>query len=193
VTFAYLGHASVLIDFQGTMLLTDPTLYPRIGLSLGPLTIGPKREVVSALAAEEIPKLDAVLVTHAHMDSLDRPSLARLSTTPLLIIPERCRDLGSDLGYAEVVELPWGKTVTTGGVTIEAVEVAQELVKIGALGSEIWNMWVMNWEIRSARSRSRVIRRSCTVCMTAKATSRSAKTATPATPTRWRRTYFFRR
>src|SRR5262245_31923704 len=36
VTFAYLGHASVLIDFAGTMLLTDPTLYPRIGLSLGP-------------------------------------------------------------------------------------------------------------------------------------------------------------
>ena len=76
VTFAYLGHASVLIDFQGTMLLTDPRA-PAIGLSLGPLTIGPKREVVSALAAEEIPKLDAVLVTHAHMDSLDRPSLAR--------------------------------------------------------------------------------------------------------------------
>jgi L-ascorbate metabolism protein UlaG (beta-lactamase superfamily) len=124
VTFAYLGHASVLIDFQGTMLLTDPTLYPRIGLSLGPFMIGPKREVVSALAAEEIPKLDAVLVTHAHMDSLDRPSLAHLSTTPLLVIPERCRDLVSDLDYAGVVELPWGKTVTVGGVTIEAVEVA---------------------------------------------------------------------
>ena len=43
MTFAYLGHASVLIDFGGTMLLTDPTLYARIGLSLGPLTIGPKR------------------------------------------------------------------------------------------------------------------------------------------------------
>src|SRR5262245_29198936 len=52
VTFAYLGHASVLIDFQGTMLLTDPALYPRIGLSLGPFTIGPKREVMSALGAE---------------------------------------------------------------------------------------------------------------------------------------------
>jgi L-ascorbate metabolism protein UlaG (beta-lactamase superfamily) len=123
VTFAYLGHASVLIDFEGTMLLTDPTLFPRIGLSLGPLTIGPKREVASALAPEELPKLDAVLVTHAHMDSLDRPSLARLSDTPLLVVPERSRDLVSDLGYAGIVELPWGKTVTAGGVTIEAVEV----------------------------------------------------------------------
>jgi L-ascorbate metabolism protein UlaG (beta-lactamase superfamily) len=123
VTFAYLGHASVLIDFKGTMLLTDPTFFPRIGLSLGPLTIGPKREVASALAPEELPKLDAVLVTHAHMDSLDRPSLARLGDTPLLVVPERSGDLVSDLGYAGVIELPWGKTVTAGGVTIEAVEV----------------------------------------------------------------------
>ena len=124
VTFAYLGHASVLIDFAGTMLLTDPTLYPRIGLSLGPLTIGPKRQVASALEPEELPELDAVLVTHAHMDSLDRPSLARLHSTPLLVVPERSRDLVNDLGYTDVVELPWGKTVTQGGVTIEAVEVA---------------------------------------------------------------------
>ena len=56
-------------------------------------------------------------------------------------------------------------------------------------GIRIWNMWVINWEIRSARSRSLVIRRSCTVCITAKATSRTARTAAPATPTRWRRTY----
>jgi L-ascorbate metabolism protein UlaG (beta-lactamase superfamily) len=124
VTFAYLGHASVLIDFGGTMLLTDPTLNARIGLSLGPLTIGPKRQVACALTAEELPKLSAVLVSHAHMDSLDRPSLARLSATPMLVVPERTRDLVSDLGYAEVVELPWGKTVEAGGVTIEAVEVS---------------------------------------------------------------------
>jgi L-ascorbate metabolism protein UlaG (beta-lactamase superfamily) len=124
VTFAYLGHASVLIDFEGTMLLTDPALNDRIGLKLGPVTVGPKRQVASALGADDLPKLDAVLVTHAHMDSLDRPSLARLSSSSLLVVPERSRDLVSDLGYGEVVELPWGKRVLAGGVTIEAVEVS---------------------------------------------------------------------
>src|SRR5262249_17533932 len=43
LTIAYLGRASVLIDFGGTLLLTDPTLYDRIGVALGPITIGPKR------------------------------------------------------------------------------------------------------------------------------------------------------
>ena len=50
LTVAYLGHASVLIDFGGTMLMTDPTLYDRIGLAIGPLTVGPKRIVAPAPA-----------------------------------------------------------------------------------------------------------------------------------------------
>jgi L-ascorbate metabolism protein UlaG (beta-lactamase superfamily) len=123
LTVAYLGHASVLIDFAGTMILTDPTLYDRIGPAVGPLTIGPKRVVASALPAERLPKLDALLVTHAHMDSLDCPSLERLAATPLLVVPERTRDLVDDLGYSRVVELAWGKQAAAGDVTIEAVPV----------------------------------------------------------------------
>src|SRR6266542_1988368 len=37
LTIAYLGHASVLIDFGGTLLLTDPTLYDRVGVALCPI------------------------------------------------------------------------------------------------------------------------------------------------------------
>jgi len=124
LTVAYLGHASVLIDFAGTMILTDPTLYDRIGLTVGPLTIGPKRVVASALSADRLPKLDAVLVTHAHMDSLDRPSLRRLSGSPLLIVPERTGDLVDDLGYRKVIELAWGKQAAAGEITVESVPVS---------------------------------------------------------------------
>ncbi|HSD09814.1 MAG TPA: MBL fold metallo-hydrolase [Candidatus Binatia bacterium] len=123
LTIAYLGHASVLIDFGGTLLLTDPTLYDRIGVSLGPLTIGPKRLVAPALAPSKLPNLDAVLVTHAHMDSLDRRSLRSLSATPLLLVPERTRDLVDDLGYPRVVELGWGQQVAAPDVVIEAVPI----------------------------------------------------------------------
>src|SRR5579884_1773159 len=76
---AWIGHATVLIGLGGTMILTDPALFDRVGLELGPVTLGPKRLVAPALAPADLPPLDAVLVTHAHMDSLDRPSLRALA------------------------------------------------------------------------------------------------------------------
>ena len=123
LTIAYLGHATVLIDFAGTRIITDPALFDRIGLAIGPLTIGPKRIVASALPADALPKLDCVVVTHGHMDSLDRPSLGRLSAMPVLVVPERTGDIVDDLDYENLVELPWGKQVSAGNVTIEAIPV----------------------------------------------------------------------
>ena len=124
LTIAYVGHASVLIDFAGTRILTDPAFFERIGVNLGPLTLGPKRDVRSALAPEEIPPLDAVVVSHAHMDSLDLPSLARLRMAPLLVLPARTQDIVADLDFPRVVELGWGEQVAAGAVTIEAIEVS---------------------------------------------------------------------
>jgi L-ascorbate metabolism protein UlaG (beta-lactamase superfamily) len=122
-TIAYVGHASVLIDFGGIRILTDPAFFERIGVAIGPVTIGPKRVVASALRPEDLPPLDAVVVSHAHLDSLDLPSLARLADTPLLVLPARTKDIVEGLGFSRVVELAWGKRVDAGGVVIEAVEV----------------------------------------------------------------------
>ena len=120
---AYLGHASVLIGFGEVRLLTDPAFYDRIGLSIGPLTVGPKRLVRSALGPDALPPLHAVLLSHAHMDSLDRPSLGALDA-PLVVVPERTGDLVDDLGFGRVVELRWGQRVEIGDVTVEAVPLA---------------------------------------------------------------------
>ena len=123
LTIAYIGHASVLIDFGGTRILTDPAFFSRIGVQLAGLTLGPTRVVRAALAPEEVPPLAAVVVSHAHMDSLDRPSLRRVASAPLLVTPAHTRDLVDDLGFPEVVELGWGKRVVAGDVTIEAIPV----------------------------------------------------------------------
>jgi L-ascorbate metabolism protein UlaG (beta-lactamase superfamily) len=120
---AWLGHASVLVGFGGTMILTDPAFFERIGVAIGPLTIGPRRLVEAALRPEDLPPLDAVVISHAHMDSLDLPSLRAVAGAPLLVMPPRTRDLVENLGFARAVELGWGETVAAGGVTIEAVEV----------------------------------------------------------------------
>lgn len=120
---SYLGHASILIGFGKVRILTDPTFHERIGLSLGPWTLGPKRLVQVALPSDGLPRLDAVLVTHAHMDSLDHRSLRSIANTPLIVVPPRTADLVSPLGFERVVELGWGERISVGDVTIEAVRV----------------------------------------------------------------------
>jgi len=120
---AWVGHASVLIGFAGTTLLTDPAFFDRVGPQIGPITIGPRRLVAPALMPDDLPPLDAVVLSHAHMDSLDRPSLRAVARGRLLVTPPRTRDLVDDLGFARIVELGWGEKVTAGDVEIEAIEV----------------------------------------------------------------------
>ncbi len=65
------------------------------------------------LRLRDLPPIDAVLVSHAHFDHLNRPSLraiARLTRwksgkRPTIIVPHNVRDLVSDLGYGRIVEL----------------------------------------------------------------------------------------
>ena len=58
ITAAWLGHATVLINFFGIKILTDPVLFPRIGVRLPGLTLGPKRLTAPALTVRDLPKID---------------------------------------------------------------------------------------------------------------------------------------
>src|SRR6185369_767203 len=55
VTAAWLGHASVLINFFGLTIVTDPVLSSRIGATFGRRTIGPKRLIAAALTVDQLP------------------------------------------------------------------------------------------------------------------------------------------
>ena len=123
LTVAWLGHASVLINFYGTWLLTDPALRERVGLRVpGVTTIGPRRLVQPALAAHELPPLDAVLVSHAHMDHCDTGTLARLPRTSRAVVQRGNGDLVRR--FRRVDELAWGESVEVDGVRVESIEVS---------------------------------------------------------------------
>src|SRR5688572_10543103 len=79
ITLCWIGHATVLINFYGVKILTDPALGHRIGISLGLGTAGPKRYVRPALTFKALPPIDILLLSHAHMDHMDVPSLARFA------------------------------------------------------------------------------------------------------------------
>lgn len=121
LTVAWLGHATTLINFYGTWLLTDPVLRSRIGINVAGLTIGMRRLVRPALTIKELPPLDAVLVSHSHMDHCDLGTLNRLSRQTHAVVQRDNSDLVRR--FRRVSELKWGESVEINGARIEAVEV----------------------------------------------------------------------
>jgi len=126
VTAAWLGHATVLINFFGIKILTDPVLFPRIGIRIPFLfTIGPKRLTAPALKFDELPKIDLILLSHAHFDHFDLRTLRRLSrrrsprrpkadfdgSTKVITAP-RTRDLLRWTRFRDITELRWGERKT---------------------------------------------------------------------------------
>lgn len=102
----WLGHATVLLRVGTTTILTDPVFSSRVGLGWGFGTLGPARFARPALTIRELPPIDLVLLSHAHFDHLDRPSLARIARRSTTVIcAAGLRDLVDDLGFGSVIEL----------------------------------------------------------------------------------------
>ena len=122
-TLTWLGHSTVLIRLSGYTLLTDPVLLPRFGFAVGPFILGPKRLVQTPLTIAELPRIDVVLLSHAHMDHMDFNTLAHL-TSCKAICPTGTSELLERLGFQDVVELSWAERYHVGlGLHIRAVPV----------------------------------------------------------------------
>src|SRR5205807_9041213 len=65
-----------------------------------------------------------ILISHAHFDHLDRPSLVRLSKRTPVITAHHTLDLVRDLGFRQITELQWGEKLDVGSLTVTACEVA---------------------------------------------------------------------
>ena len=127
MTVAWLGHATVLINFYGVRILTDPTLFNRIGVDLGVGSFGPLRQVRCALTPDAVPEIDLVLVSHAHFDHLDTPSLAAVRGRPAAVMAPKTSDLLPRRHYSSVTELQWNESTTIrtprGEVHVRSLEV----------------------------------------------------------------------
>jgi L-ascorbate metabolism protein UlaG (beta-lactamase superfamily) len=97
----------VLLNFFGVTVLTDPVLFPRIGVRLPFVTIGPKRLTQPALQFHELPAIDLVLLSHAHFDHIDTRTLSCFRKTTQVVTAARTRDLLSWTRLRNVTELGW--------------------------------------------------------------------------------------
>jgi L-ascorbate metabolism protein UlaG (beta-lactamase superfamily) len=121
---AWIGHSTVLLSIDGFTILTDPVFSTRIGVSLGPITVGLKRLVAPAAAVANIPVPDLILLSHAHMDHFDLPTLRSLEQrTTTLVTAANTSDLIRVKRYGSVRELRWGETTQVGPAKVQAIEV----------------------------------------------------------------------
>jgi L-ascorbate metabolism protein UlaG (beta-lactamase superfamily) len=107
----YVGHSTVLVDLDGVRLLTDPLLRPRL-LHL---------RRVGKVEDGALRGIDAVLISHAHFDHLDLPSLDRLGRDLPIIAPRGAVGLLKRKGFTSVSELAVGDELRVGSLVVRGV------------------------------------------------------------------------
>ena len=114
----FIGHSSFMIQIAGQTVLVDP-VFARWLIVL-------RRLRHPGVRIEGLPAIDAVLLTHAHMDHLNRPSLRKIvahtrgltGEAPVAIVPWGVENLIQDLGFSRIVSLEWWQTTHLGGVNV---------------------------------------------------------------------------
>jgi L-ascorbate metabolism protein UlaG (beta-lactamase superfamily) len=106
----YVGHSTVLVSLDGTRLLTDPLLRRRVAHL--------RRR--AGFGRDEIGEVDAVLVSHAHYDHLDVPSLLALGRSTRVVVPRGIGKVLRNRGFTDVTEVTVGEQLRIGDVSVEA-------------------------------------------------------------------------
>lgn len=116
----WVGHATVLVQYGGLNILTDPVFSQRVS----PFKhIGPKRYSQPGISMDQLPKLDLVLLSHNHYDHFDLESLAVLGNVPRYIIPLKNGPLLEKAGISadRYDEMDWDDTLMHGDLSITHV------------------------------------------------------------------------
>lgn len=108
ITVAWLGHATVLINFYGVKIITDPALGSRVGVSLGVGVLGPKRYIAPALTLKQLPKVDLLLLSHAHMDHMDTATLRQIKPTTAVVTSKLTTEILPSARAKGAIEMAWG-------------------------------------------------------------------------------------
>jgi L-ascorbate metabolism protein UlaG (beta-lactamase superfamily) len=113
----WIGHASVFIEIDGQRLLVDPVFSDYAS----PFDVGPKRFQPPPIALADLPKIDAVLITHDHYDHLDMRTVQHLAARgTAFVVP---LGIGAHLQAwgvpaAQIHDLEWGQEHALGAVKL---------------------------------------------------------------------------
>ena len=115
----WLGHSTMLVAIDGALVLTDPVFSERVS----PVSFaGPKRFYAPPLALDELPPLDAVVLSHDHYDHLDKHAILQIAKheVPLFVPLGVGHDLESwGIPSAQIVEHDWWDKSVIPGTDVE--------------------------------------------------------------------------
>src|SRR5262249_34665500 len=124
--------------------LTDPTWASRSGPFSGLIGVG--RYTPPAIAFDDLPHIDFVLISHDHYDHLDEPTVRHLAQefNPPFVVPLGIKRWLEHRGITIGVELSWGESVTIGGVTVVCPPAQHGSGRtLVAQGRRLWASWAV--------------------------------------------------
>jgi L-ascorbate metabolism protein UlaG (beta-lactamase superfamily) len=121
----WLGHSTVLVELDGTRLLTDPVLRNRVAHLRRRGRVDPAQYT----------NIDAVLVSHLHFDHLDLPSLERLGHGTQLIVPRGGGGLLRQRGFRRVTEVEEGDEIQIGALTVRPTHAEHNGLRLPFFGT----------------------------------------------------------
>jgi L-ascorbate metabolism protein UlaG (beta-lactamase superfamily) len=121
----WFGHSSSLVEIDGVRVLIDPVWDERAAPTKW---FGPKRFFAPTLALEDLPAIDAVLISHDHFDHLGEGTVRLLAQMEsmrktLWIAPLGVGSLLANFGVDAkcCTELDWTEKVQVGPLTVTAL------------------------------------------------------------------------
>ncbi len=138
----WLGHSTLLVEIDGARILADPVW----GRRASPWqSIGPERFFPPPLPLDELPPLDAVVISHDHYDHLDLDTVLRLKdSVPLWVVP---LGIGAHLELwgverSRIVELDWWGEVEVHGVRVTCTPARHFSGRwVNRFRSTLWSGW----------------------------------------------------
>jgi L-ascorbate metabolism protein UlaG (beta-lactamase superfamily) len=120
IRITFVNHSTFLIQVDGFNILTDPVWSDRVS----PFTwIGPSRMRPAGISLEDLPRIDAVILSHNHYDHLDLHTLGKLYSRhkPVIITPLGVKQFLDNEEISGAEDLDWWAIVNLGGIIIQSV------------------------------------------------------------------------